>query len=155
MEGLGFVFYWLCLHCWRMPFHLVLWVTSPGAPTADLAVSPPTSSAGAPSVPSRNNGSSSSSSSSSSSCVGCLDGVPYPLVRMCLAQVTLLPTALTRLTADSCLEKRGGSVGTMSRSLSGCALAIKVCERHVQAVPFQELTKWHACFCSDQEGEEE
>ena len=27
VEGLGFVFKWLCLHCWRMPLHFVLWVT--------------------------------------------------------------------------------------------------------------------------------
>ena len=40
------------------------------APAADLAMSPPTSIAVAPPVPSRNNGSSSSSSSSSSSCEG-------------------------------------------------------------------------------------
>ena len=42
----------------------------PSAPTTDLTMSPPTSIAVAPSVPSRNNGSSSSSSSSSSSCEG-------------------------------------------------------------------------------------
>ena len=42
----------------------------PGAPTADLTMSPPTSIAAAPSVPSRNNGSSSGSSSSSSSSEG-------------------------------------------------------------------------------------
>ena len=28
VEGLGFVFSWLCLHCWRMPLHMVLWVDS-------------------------------------------------------------------------------------------------------------------------------
>ena len=42
----------------------------PGAHAADLTMSPPTSIAAAPLVPSRNNGSSSSSSSSSTSSVG-------------------------------------------------------------------------------------
>ena len=50
-----------------MPLHLVLLGNLPGAPAADLKVSPPTSFAVAPSMPSRNNGSSSSSSSSWSS----------------------------------------------------------------------------------------
>ena len=45
----------------------------PGAPTADLTMSPSTSIAAAHSVPSRNNGSSSSSSSSSTSSVAWLD----------------------------------------------------------------------------------
>ena len=75
----------------------------PGALTVDLTMSPPTSIAVAPSVPCRNSGSSSSRSSSSSSCVGCLDGVPYSLVWVCLAQVTLLPTALTELARTNCL----------------------------------------------------
>ena len=69
----------------------------PGARAADVTMSPPASIAASPFVPSRNNGSWSSSSSSSSSCVGCLDGVPCSLVRMCLAQVTLLQKGLTRL----------------------------------------------------------
>ena len=59
-----------------------------GAPAADLTMSPPTSIAVRPSVPSCNGGSSSSSSSSSNSSVGWLDGVPCSLARTCLAQVT-------------------------------------------------------------------
>ena len=94
----------------------------PGAPTADLIMSPPTSTAAAPSVPSRNNGSSSTSSSSSGCCVGCLDGVPYSLVRMCLAQVTLLPTVLTKLTRTICLEVGAGSASQMSLPLIGGTL---------------------------------
>ena len=48
---------------------------------------------------------------------------------MCLAQVTLLPTALTKLTGTNCLEVSAGSAGKMSLPLIGGTLAIKVCER--------------------------
>ena len=77
-----------------------------GAFAADLTMAPPA----APAVQCRNNGSSSSSSSSSRFCVGYPDGVPYSLVRMCLAQEIL---------ATSCLEVRAGSVGQMFLPLSG------------------------------------
>ena len=30
VEGLGLVIYWLCLHWWRMPLHVVLWVPCQG-----------------------------------------------------------------------------------------------------------------------------
>ena len=86
----------------------------PGARAAGLTMSPPTSIAAAPSVQSRNSGSSSSRSSSSSCCVGCFDGVPCSLVWMCLAQVTPLPAALTKLTGTNCLEVGDGSAGQMS-----------------------------------------
>ena len=114
----------------------------PGALAWDLTVAPPAS-----------NGSS-SSSSSSSSYSGCPDGVSYSLVRMCHAGDTSCQQRSPGSTT-SCLEKLAGSVGTKSLPLVGCALAEKVCERHFQLVPFQELSKWHACPCSDQEGEEE
>ena len=99
-----------------------------GTRAADLSMSPPASVAAAPSKPSRNNGSSSNSSSSSSSRVSCPDGVPYSPVRVCLALVTLLQTALTRLTATNGLETLAGSVGTLSLPLIGCTLAFRVRE---------------------------
>ena len=45
--------------------------------------------------------------------------VPYSLVCMRFAQVTLLRTALTRLTATSCLELSAGSVGKLSLQRTG------------------------------------
>ena len=87
-------------------------------------MSPPASFAVAPSVPSRNNGSSSRSSSSSNSCVG------YSLVRMCLAWVGILPTALTSLTGTNCFKIRTGSVGQMSLCLLGGLLALSLVPCH-------------------------
>ena len=110
----------------------------PSARAADLTMTAPNSIAAAPSVPSGNNGSSRSSSSQSSSSAGCPDGVPYSLVRMCLALATFLPTALTELTATSCPETLAGGFGRMSLPHIGGTVAFLVCERHYKAVPSQE-----------------
>ena len=59
VEGLGFVFSWLFFALLEDAHAFGALGNLPGAPTADLTMSPPTSIAAAPSVPSRNNGSSS------------------------------------------------------------------------------------------------
>ena len=57
--------------------------------------------------------------------MGCFDGMPYSLVRMCLSQVTLLPTALTKLTGTNCLVVSPGNAGHMSFPLVGGTRALK------------------------------
>ena len=106
LKGWVSVFQWLCLHCRRMPLHVVL--------TADLTMSPPASSAAAPSVESRNNGSANSRFSTSSSNEADLMKSAMLTYSICLALVTFLPTALTKLTGTNCLEVSAGSAGQMS-----------------------------------------
>ena len=118
VEGLGSVNYWL-FALLEDAFACGALDNLNGACAADPTMSPPASIVVATSVPSR---SSSSSSPSSISGIGGPDGVPYSLVRMCLAQVTLLPTALTKLTGTNCLEVSADSARQMSSQLSGGTL---------------------------------
>ena len=90
------------VHCWRMPLHLVRWGTCqvhlpPASIAAALCAEPQQWQ---------------------------FDQQLF-IVRMCLAQVTLLPTALTKLTGTNCLEVNAGSVGPMSLPVIGGASALK------------------------------
>ena len=100
----------------------------PGAPAADLTMAPLASTAVAPAVQRRNNVRAAVLSSSSTFTVGCPGGMLYPLVRMCLAQVQVLPTAFTKLTGTNCLEVSAGNVGQMSLPLVGGTRALRMCE---------------------------
>ena len=77
--------------------------------------------------------------------------MPHSLVWMCLAHVTLLQTALTRLTGTSCLETRAGSVGKCHWNSSAAFLQLECATYVTRRAPPQELNKWHACPWSDQE----
>ena len=78
--------------------------------------------------------------------------MPCSLARMCLAQVTLLPKALTRLTGTSCLEMRIGSVGKMSLQLIGGMLAFGISVRtslqgsHLPTINCDFITSAHPTF---------
>ena len=56
--------------------------------------------------------------------------MPYSFARMGLAQVTLLPTSLTKLTGTNCRGVSAGSAGEMSLPLIGGTRALKTCAQY-------------------------
>ena len=106
VEGLGLVFYWLCLYCWRMPLH---YATAGFDCCCGICAEPHHLQF-----------------DQQFFITELLRGLTILTYSMCLALVTFLPTVLTKLLGTTCLEIWTGSVRNISLQLIGVMLALSL-----------------------------